>query len=120
MNDAVADVGTRHGALVIDMFGDDGLAHPAAWSADRLHLSALGHRRVAALVLAVLGWPPDAAWLALPDLEASSWLRTRGADLQWACAHLGPWVRRRLAGRSSGDGRVPKRPVLEVVHQASG
>ncbi|HCU78080.1 MAG TPA: GDSL family lipase, partial [Microbacterium sp.] len=23
-------------------------------------------------------------------------------------AHVGPWVRRRLTGTSSGDGRVPK------------
>ncbi|PLW65892.1 GDSL family lipase, partial [Streptomyces sp. DJ] len=33
-------------------------------------------------------------------------------DLRWARVHLLPWVGRRLTGRSSGDGRPPKRPDL--------
>jgi lysophospholipase L1-like esterase len=120
MNEGVVDVGARHGAYVIDMFSDPGLAHPAAWSIDRLHLSPLGHRRVAAHVLAALAWPADPSWLVLPDAVAASWLQSRRADLRWAYAYLGPWVRRRLAGRSSGDGRVPKRPLLEDVHDTAG
>ncbi|HEX6339233.1 MAG TPA: SGNH/GDSL hydrolase family protein [Jiangellaceae bacterium] len=115
MNEAVVEIGARRGAHVIDMFSDPGLAHPAAWSADRLHLSSLGHRRVAARVLDTLGWPEDPAWLSLPAAEPTSWLRSRGADARWVYAHLGPWIRRRLTGRSSGDGRLPKRPVLDEV-----
>lgn len=37
-----------------------------------------------------------------------------GCDLVWARAHLLPWVRRHLRGRSSGDGLAPKRPGLEL------
>ncbi|HEX6327170.1 MAG TPA: SGNH/GDSL hydrolase family protein [Jiangellaceae bacterium] len=116
MNDAVVEVGARHGAHVIDMFSDPGLAHPAAWAIDRLHLGPLGHRRVAAHVLEALGWPSDPSWLALPELRRESWLRSRRADVRWAYAYLGPWVQRRLAGRSSGDGRLPKRPLLDIVN----
>jgi hypothetical protein len=115
MNDAVVEVGARRGAHVIDMFSDPGLAHPAAWSVDRLHLSALGHRRVAAHVLIALGWPEDRSWLSLPEAQPASWLRSRTADARWAYSYLGPWIQRRLAGRSSGDGRVPKRPALDEV-----
>lgn len=119
MNNAVAEAGARHGAHVIDMFSDSGLAHPAAWSIDRLHLSPLGHQRVAAKVLATLGRPADPSWLTLPELEPVSWLRGRHADVRWAYAYLGPWIQRRLAGRSSGDGRVPKRPLLEDVRDTA-
>lgn len=120
MNEAVMDVGTRHGAYVIDMFSDAGLAHPAAWTVDRLHLSPLGHRRVAAQVLRALEWPADPSWLAPPDPVAASWLRSRREDVRWAYAYLVPWIQRRLTGRSSGDGHVPKRPLLENVRHTAG
>ena len=115
MNDAVVDVGARQGAHVIDMFSDPGLAHPAAGSVDRLHLNSLGHRRVAAHVLIALGWPDDSSWLTAPDATPTSWLRSRGADVRWVYSDRGPWIQRRLAGRSSGDGRVPKRPMLDEI-----
>jgi hypothetical protein len=35
------------------------------------------------------------------------------ADAVWAQRYLGPWLLRRLRGRSSGDGREAKRPQLE-------
>jgi lysophospholipase L1-like esterase len=120
MNDGVVEVGERHGAYVVDMFSDPGLAHPAAWCVDRLHLGPLGHLRVAAQVLSALGVPADQAWLALPDPERSSWVGNRRADVRWAYSYLGPWIQRRLAGRSSGDGRLPKRPALgEILREIS-
>ncbi len=120
MNEAVVDVGTRHGAHVIDLFSDPGLAHSAAWSADRLHLSPLGHRWVAAHVLSALGWPAEASWRALPEAVPVSWLRARQADARWVYTYLGPWIQRRLTGRSSGDGRAAKRPVLADVRNDTG
>ena len=33
--------------------------------------------------------------------------------------HLLPWIGRRLTGRSSGDGRLPKRPELLPYGQAA-
>lgn len=120
MNQAVIKVGAQHGAHVIDMFSDPGLANPAAWSVDRLHLSSLGHRRVAAHVLIALGWPDDPSWLALPEAEPASWLGSRRADARWVYTYLGPWIRRRLAGRSSGDGRAPKRPALDEFSDIQG
>ncbi|KAB2955441.1 MAG: SGNH/GDSL hydrolase family protein, partial [Thermoanaerobaculia bacterium] len=37
------------------------------------------------------------------------------AEAAWARRFLVPWLWRHLRGRSSGDGRGPKRPHLEAV-----
>jgi len=35
----------------------------------------------------------------------------------WAHVYFRPWLLRRLRGRSSGDGRVAKRPELEPIRR---
>lgn len=116
LNRAVGEVAARHGAILVDLFVDDGFGNPLLWSDDRLHLSAEGHRRVAAHVLTVLGVGCDEEWLAVPPHPAPTpWLAARGADLRWAGRHLAPWIKRRLTGRSSGAGITAKRPVLAPV-----
>lgn len=113
LNQAVGEIAERHGALLVDLFADDAFRNPLLWSADRLHLSAAGHRRVAARVLTVLGLSPDEQWLVVPPEPAPTpWLAARRADLRWAGQHLAPWIKRRLTGRSSGDMITAKRPLL--------
>ncbi|WP_326561909.1 SGNH/GDSL hydrolase family protein [Micromonospora sp. NBC_01796] len=113
LNRAVGETAQRYGAKLVDLFADDVFQHPEFWSADRLHLSAAGHRRVAGHVLAALGVPADEQWLVVPPQPAPTpWLAARGADLRWAGQHLAPWIKRRLTGRSSGDTVTAKRPVL--------
>ncbi|GAA3211003.1 SGNH/GDSL hydrolase family protein [Actinocorallia longicatena] len=105
MNEAISALARRHGALVVDLAADPALDSPALWSADRIHLNAAGHRRVAEHVLAVLnGVEPEPA--TVPAAPAGS----GGSDLRWALDHLRPWLGRRLRGRSSGDGLGAKRP----------
>ena len=82
---------------------DRELATAAYWSEDRLHMSARGHHRVAARVLTALGMEPPTEWWSLPTLPA---VPAHGAA--YYRQHVGPWVRRRLTGTSSGDGREPK------------
>jgi lysophospholipase L1-like esterase len=116
LNEAVGETAQRHGALLIDLFADDAFRHPALWSADRLHLSPAGHRRVAGHVLTALGLTCDKEWLLVPPQPAPTpWLAARGADLRWAGQHLAPWLKRRLAGQSSGDTVTAKRPVLSPI-----
>ncbi|MET0414632.1 MAG: SGNH/GDSL hydrolase family protein, partial [Actinoplanes sp.] len=55
LNDGTRQVAEKHGAYLIDLYGDDAFHHPYMWAPDRLHLSAAGHRRVAAHVLTALG-----------------------------------------------------------------
>ena len=116
LNRAVGETAERHGATLVDLFADDEFRNPAMWSVDRLHLSAAGHRRVAAQVLTALGVECDPQWLLVPPRPARTpWLLARGADLKWAGQHLAPWIRRRLAGRSSGDTVTAKRPLLGPI-----
>jgi lysophospholipase L1-like esterase len=116
LNDIVTGVAGRHGAYLVDLWEDDEFHNPRLWSTDRLHLSPIGHRRVAAQVLTTLGVQPEAAWLAAADPPRRlSWSVARAADARWAAQHLAPWIRRRLTGRSSGDQVVAKRPELAPV-----
>ncbi|KRV49789.1 GDSL family lipase [Wenjunlia vitaminophila] len=108
------DLARRHDAVVVDLFGVRVFDDPRLWAEDRLHLNTEGHRRVAEATLRALGYPPSFDWTApLPPAGSASWADQRRADLRWARVYLGPWIGRRLTGRSSGDGRAAKRADLE-------
>jgi lysophospholipase L1-like esterase len=116
VNRGVGEIAERHGARLVDLWADDEFANPMLFAADRLHLSAAGHRRVAAHVLTALGAAPDQSWFTAPARPVPApWLLARREDLRWAGQHLAPWVKRRLTGRSSGDNVLPKRPALAPV-----
>jgi lysophospholipase L1-like esterase len=113
---AIAD---RRQCDLVDLWSMRVLRDPRAWSADRLHLTADGHRRVALRACEVIGVPvqedwreplPSDAGAALPAI--SVWLAARRLDARWAREHAAPWVGRRLRRASSGDGVLPKRPEL--------
>lgn len=80
------------------------LSDPSYWSEDRLHMNSRGHHRVAARVLDALGERVPEGWWSQPLLPEVA----RLARAEYLRDHLGPWVRRRLTGTSSGDGRDPK------------
>lgn len=116
LNDGARELADRHGAILIDLFADDSFRHPGMWSADRLHLSPDGHRRVAGHVLSALGVGVDEDWMLVPPMPAPTpWLMARGADLRWAREHLAPWIGRHLIGLSSGATVAPKRPALAPI-----
>lgn len=103
----------RHGALVADLYTGDPLCDQRLWADDRLHLTDEGHRRVTEALCETLGLPADAEWRApLPPPPGMPWSARLRADLRFTREHLAPWIGRRLTGRSSGDGRAPKRPEL--------
>lgn len=112
LNAGIREIAERRNAILADC-ADLPLANdPRVWCEDRLHLTPLGHERVAAaLYAAVVG-------AALPMTDAAgvrhptSVERSLAAELRWARRYLVPWIGRRLKGRSSGDGRLAKRPDL--------
>lgn len=126
-NDNVRRTAERRGALVVDLGVVDALTDRRLWHADRLHLNADGHMRVAAALLETLG-VDDPELLGGP---AGWWRRplppppptSRGADLRddldWARRHLLPWIGRRLRGVSSGDGREPKDLTARLLDPAA-
>ena len=114
-NELVREVADRHGATLVDFWRMRQLDDPRLWDTDRLHLSTAGHQRVAVAVLEALGVPHEltpAELDRLPDLTAR---QRRAADIAWAKTYLGPWVKRRLTGTSSGDNLAPRRPVPAPV-----
>jgi lysophospholipase L1-like esterase len=109
----IDDLALRYGAVVVDLYGAEVLGDQRMWADDRLHLTAEGHERVAEAVWQALGLPAAADWtLMLPPAMRPGWPARRGADLRFTREHLLPWIGRRLTGRSSGDGRLPKHQEL--------
>lgn len=110
----VDDLASRHGAVVVDLYGAPSLGDPRMWDVDRLHLTGEGHRRVAEAVWQTLGHEPeDPEWhTPVPPTAPPGWAARRVADARFARQHLLPWIGRRLTGRSSGDGMPAKRAEL--------
>ncbi|WP_330292545.1 SGNH/GDSL hydrolase family protein [Streptomyces sp. NBC_00576] len=104
----VDDLASRHGALVVDLYGAPSLGDPRLWDVDRLHLTGEGHRRVAEAVWQTLGYEAeDPEWRTpVPATAPPGWGARRVADARFARQYLLPWIGRRLTGRSSGDGRT--------------
>ena len=116
----IDNLAQRHGALVVDLYGAEVLGDARLWADDRLHLTAEGHERVAEAVWQRLGLPAESEWtLPLPPAVRAGWAARRSADVRFTREHLLPWIGRRLTGRSSGDGRLAKRPELLPLVEAA-
>lgn len=115
LNDATADVAERYDCYTVDLFEASTLDDARFWATDRLHLSSLGHERVAGAFLEALGLG-DESWLEpLPTPHAVDWWTARRGDAAWVRDHLLPWVGRRTRGESAGEGALAKRPLLTPV-----
>jgi|UPI000685B0AC lysophospholipase L1-like esterase len=115
LNARIREAAARHGVAVVDSAPYPVVTDPRIWSADRLHAAPRGHALIAAAVAHALELPgSDDSWThpLPPDPTARTGLRAVGAELRWAGTFLGPWLVRRVRGRSSGDGRQAKRPEL--------
>lgn len=102
---AAGKIASQLGVRFSDNWHDDELAGRQYWSSDRLHLAPVGHHRVASNVLRTLDYPHPSDWVidAAPIPNP-----TRREQLAYTREHVVPWVKRRLTGRSSGDGRTAK------------
>ena len=111
--EVVDRMATQHGVTAVDLAVVRVFDDPRLWAVDRIHLSAEGHRRVAEAVLEALGYPATFDWRApLPVRKQPNRVARTAADLVWLVTFLTPWVKRRLTGKSSGDGVPAKRPGL--------
>ena len=110
-NAATHAIADRYGCRVVDFWGCAVFDDDVFWDEDRLHLSPEGHELAARAVLESLGLA-DASWRTpQASLPPASLLRRAGGHAAWTVHHLGPWLGRRIRGRSSGDGLTPKRPT---------
>ncbi|OIJ87902.1 SGNH/GDSL hydrolase family protein [Streptomyces colonosanans] len=116
LNQRIREAARRHGVTVAETSHHPVVTDPRLWSPDRLHASPLGHQRIAAALAHALNPPgADETWthpLPPPTTPTPTGWRAATGELRWAADFLGPWLTRRLRGRSSGDGRTAKRPQL--------
>ncbi|MEU8040352.1 SGNH/GDSL hydrolase family protein [Streptosporangium sp. NPDC049078] len=114
LNERIREAAARHGVTVVDMYPLAFVTDARMWHEDRLHISSVGHARLAAAMAQALSLPgSDSTWMSpLPALPVPAAWRTAATELRWLVTFARPWIGRRLRGRSSGDGRTAKRPLL--------
>ncbi len=96
-------IARRHDAFVIDQWGMTALRDWRIWAADRIHMTAEGHRRVALNAFTSLGFATEDADWSTPLPPAPSISR---ADDRPRQRPVGPRVRRAVGPAP------PARPVL--------
>ncbi|WP_169514087.1 SGNH/GDSL hydrolase family protein [Jonesia quinghaiensis] len=116
-NSHIWSIAQRRGAYVMDMWGNRTISDPRFWAEDRIHLTTQGHQRVADMALVGLGLRPENPRFAEPlGPRVPVQPRDRAREnILWAREHVGPWIKRRLTGTSTGDQRVAKYPTLETI-----
>lgn len=114
LNEALREASASSGAILVDLASHPVGSDPRLWSVDRLHANTEGHTRIAAALAHGLGLPgTDDTWSRPFETPWSrSLTETVVAELRWQRDYFLPWVWRHMWGRSSGDGRGPKRPEL--------
>jgi lysophospholipase L1-like esterase len=111
LNGAIRRIAVERGALLVELDRHTVASDPRLWDEDRLHANSEGHRRIAEAAAHALGLPEaGTAWTAAFDEPFGR--RSTASHAVWAARYFAPWVMRRVRGRSSGDGRVAKRPDL--------
>jgi lysophospholipase L1-like esterase len=111
-NADIWSIARANGASVLDVWGIREFQQTTMWAADRVHLSTLGHRLLAARAAHVLGIPY--AEIAARSVAATDAQATPPDPLpfrRWLRVYAIPWAGRRLRGVSTGDGLSPKLPV---------
>ena len=114
LNDALRRAATASGAVLVDFAMYRVGSDPRLWSVDRLHANTAGHERIAAALAWALRLPDtDETWSHdLPTVWSRSLWDGIVAEIRWQRDYFLPWLWRHARGRSSGDGRAPKRPAL--------
>ncbi|MCD0449215.1 SGNH/GDSL hydrolase family protein [Actinocorallia sp. API 0066] len=118
-NALIREAAARHGVLVVDTFHHEISVDRRLWSTDRIHATPLGHARMAAAAAHTLNLPDADDWATpLPPLPPASRWRHAADEAAWVATFVGPWILRRLRGRSSGDNRTAKRPDLLPLQES--
>lgn len=117
-NNAVRELAEHHGCMLVDHTTFREFEDRRMWAFDRIHMSKVGHKHLAAYVLAELGVPHT---LKLPELgpfEPPHWRETVRTEGRWLASEVIPLMRRRMNGVREGDTLPPKWP--DPIRPAEG
>ncbi|MFY2859891.1 SGNH/GDSL hydrolase family protein [Mycobacterium sp. THU-M104] len=122
INEAISDAARRYGFRLVDLYNAASMRDADTWAIDRVHASTRGHILFAAAAAEALNLPGSSHDWAGARADPGRWPAASSTlgHLRWAHESFVPWIWRRLRGRSSADGRVPKRPQLERLSPRSG
>jgi lysophospholipase L1-like esterase len=114
LNDALRRACAKTGARLCDFAAYPVASDVRVWSDDRLHANSAGHARMADALAYVAEFPgSDDSWTKpLPEAPLPRFGDALQIEIAWAKKHFLPWLWRHARGKSSGDGRQPKRPQL--------
>jgi lysophospholipase L1-like esterase len=114
-NELLRSIADDLGVQLVDFWRFAEFRDPRLWAADRIHLSPLGHERMAAKVLDKLPVSHDLTTRSAAMLTSSPPVWSRRANVGWAAAFAVPWVSRRLRRVTPGAGVEPKSTTLRTV-----
>jgi lysophospholipase L1-like esterase len=117
MNNGIATAADRYGFRLVDLYHAPSMSQPDTWSDDRVHGSTKGHILFAAAAAEALNLPSSNHDWAQPGPAAvEETPRSRAhSQLLWTKNMLAPWLWHHARSKSSGDGRLPKRPQLDSL-----
>jgi hypothetical protein len=114
-NELLRGIADDLGLQLVDFWRFAEFRDPRLWAGDRIHLSPLGHERMAAKVLDTLTVPHNLPTRSATVLASSPPVRGFWANLQWTLAFAAPWVAKRLRRATPGAGVEPKYPMLTQI-----
>jgi lysophospholipase L1-like esterase len=117
-NRGIRHLAVAHGALLVDHWAMRVYAHPWMWEPDRLHMSRLGHRHLAAAVLQSLRVEHTLHLAELAPAPRPTWRQRLRAEQVWWEEWVAPSVQRRRRGTPTGWELGPKWP--DLIHPAEG
>jgi lysophospholipase L1-like esterase len=116
-NEAIVAAADRYGFRLVDLYSAPSMTQPDTWSDDRVHGSTRGHILFAAAAAEALNLPgSNHDWASADGAAGQVTVQERiYSQLLWTRNMLAPWLWHHARGKSSGDGREPKRPKLESL-----
>ena len=117
LNAALGTVAVKHSVRLLPLDDLPGASDRRVWRPDRLHPNPLGHALLATAMLQLLdGEPITVSAESQPGYGTVPYARAGLVSAAaWGVRYLAPRTVRRLRGRSSGDGRAPKRATLDKL-----
>jgi lysophospholipase L1-like esterase len=118
INAVIRSSARAYGFGLVDLYAAESMLDPRTWSQDRMHASSRGHVLFAEAAAEALGLPGSGHDWALPidaDGGPPGLAGRLLAQWQWTTGMLMPWAVNQVRGRSTGDGRQPRRPRLAPV-----
>ena len=114
-NELLRAIADDLGLQLVDFWRFTEFRDPRLWAGDRIHLSPLGHERMAAKVLDTLTVSHTLTTRSAALLASSPPARSFWANMRWATGCAAPWVAKRLRRATPGAGIEPKSTTLAKV-----